>query len=183
MRAGITPPGQPAAFSGSSLARFVWGPRPPWLSPRVWLAELQIEDSPTGWKKYVGQLLFLDAHPTEEQVQDSDDIARGRAIGTDTWRRTMACEHQHRALEQDLPHEEILPLKQARWVAALEQALAHYDLAATDIVPTVRVPLWKVEIAAMVRRNSGAPYRWIAENLRLNQPASLRAAVCWLGRR
>jgi putative transposase len=152
MRAGITPPGQPADFPGCSLARYVRGPRPPWLSPRDWLAELQIEDSPTGWTKYVGQLLILAAHPTEQQVQDFEDISRGRPIGTDAWRRTMAREYQHRALEQDLPHEEVLPLKQARWAAALENALAHHGVAPKDLVMTVGAPRWKVEIAAMVRK-------------------------------
>ena len=96
IRAGIAPAGQPAAFQWSSLARFVRGPRPPWLSPREWLAKLQLEDSPAGWARYMEQLLFL---------------------------------------------------------------------------------------AALIRKTSGAPYRWIAEQPRLDRPASLRAAVCWLGRR
>ena len=110
-------------------------------------------------------------------------VARGRPTGTDAWRRALACEHQHRAVKPDLPRDEALPLKQARWTAALEHALATAGIASKDLVPTTRAPRWKVEIATAVRKASGAPYRWIAEHVHLERPDSLRAAVCWLGRR
>ncbi len=124
MRAGLSPAGQPAAFRWSSLPRFIRGPRPSWLSAREWLGELRLEDSPAGWNRYVEQLLNLAAHPPEQQERDFADISRGRPLGTDAWRRALAREYRHRALEPDLPCDEVLPLKEARWRAALEQALA-----------------------------------------------------------
>jgi hypothetical protein len=41
----------------------------------------------------------------------------------------------------------------------------------------------RIQFPAVLQKPSGAPYRWIAEKLRLDRPASVRAAVCWLGRR
>ncbi len=183
VQAGITPAGQTAAFRWSSLARFIRDPRPPWLSASDWLGVLSLEDSPTGWNRYVEQLQSLATHTTEQEEQDFADISRGRPIGTPAWKGTLAREFRHRALELDLPHDEILPLKEARWLAAWEHALADHGIAPKEISATSRAPRWKVEIAAAVRKNSGAPYRWIAEHLRLARPDSLRAAVCWLDRR
>jgi putative transposase len=183
MRAGIAPAGQPAAFQWCSLARFIQGSRPAWLSARGWLGELRLDDSPAGWKEYVEQLLLLAANPTEQQKQDFADISRGRPIGTYAWKRALAREFQHRAIELDLPHDEILSLKEARWLAALENALANLGMEPKEIVPTPRMPRWTVDVAASTRKTSGAPYRWIAEQLCLSRPDSLRAAVCWLDRR
>ena len=45
VRAGIVPAEQVAQFRWSSLARFVRGPRPGWLSAGPWLNELRPEDS------------------------------------------------------------------------------------------------------------------------------------------
>jgi putative transposase len=182
-RAGIAPAGQLAAFKWSSLARFVQAPRPAWLSAKEWIGELHLDDSPVGWSQYIELLMFLSTHPTEEQEQDFADISRGRPIGTLGWRRALAREFRHRALEVDLPHDEVLPLKEARWLAALEHALAQHGIQREQIVSTSRTPRWKVEVAASIRKASGAPFRWIAEHLGVTQPGSLRAAVCWLDRR
>ena len=183
VRARICAAAEPAKFPWGSLARFVHGPRPAWLSAGEWLAELQIRDSSAGWVRYVERLHAVARQPSDAQKAEFEDISRGKPIGTDAWKRALARDHRHRALERDLPHEEVLPLKQARWTTAFEQALDHHRIKVTEIVASRRAPRWKGEVAGLVRRTSGAPWRWIAEQLRLPHPASLRAAVCWLGRR
>mgnify|MGYP007062897264 CR=1 FL=1 len=52
--------------------------------------------------------------------------------GVDAWRRALANEHRYRALEQDLPSKETLPLKEARWNAAFTDALIHAFLGSTS---------------------------------------------------
>jgi REP element-mobilizing transposase RayT len=47
VRAGIVCADQVADFRWSSLARFVKGPRPEWLSAKRWLQELGLEDTAT----------------------------------------------------------------------------------------------------------------------------------------
>lgn len=167
----------PAAFQFGSLARFVHGPRPVWLSAQPWLDALQLDDSPAGWRDYVERLTALGSNPSDEQRQDVADISRGRPIGTDAWRRALANDHRHRALEQDLPSDETLPLKEARWEAALSDVLERLGHSLNDITPTRRAPRWKIAAASLLRQTSGAPYRWIAEKLRLGTAGSIRAAV------
>ena len=148
-----------------------------------WLAALPLRDSPDGWSKYVSRLQDIARNPDAKQMAEFEDIARGRPIGTHAWQRAVAREYEHLALEQDVSAAEILPLKQSRWTAALEEALLHHRISPAAIVEARLIPHWKAEVAVRVRRASGAPWRWIAAQLRVPQPASLRAAASWLGRR
>jgi len=44
-------------------------------------------------------------------------------VGTDAWKKAIAREYQHRALEKDLPHHETRSHKEERWNVALGKAL------------------------------------------------------------
>ena len=39
---------------------------------------------------------------------------------------------------------------------------------------------WKVDIAFALRKQSGAPYRWISKSLAMGSPIAVRVAVCRL---
>ena len=39
---------------------------------------------------------------------------------------------------------------------------------------------WKVEIAFALRKQSGAPNRWISQSLAMGSPIAVRVAVCRL---
>jgi putative transposase len=179
--AGIVPAHSVANFRWTSLARFVKGPRPVWLSPASWLKQLQLDDSHSGWAGYVEHLLSIANNPLEQQNCDFDEISRGCHVGTLSWRRALAREHQHRALEQDLPHAEIAGLKEARWQTVLESALRFRGLTEAQCAGEQR-SRWKIEIAHMLRKHAGAPYRWIANALLMGSPLSVRVAVCRLGK-
>jgi putative transposase len=173
-RAGIVSASQALDFRWGSLGRFVRGPRPDWLSPNAWLGQLQLEDSSEGWAHYVERLEAL-AGSTESC--EFDEIARGNPIGTDVWKKTLASEYQHRALEPDLPREETRALKEARWLAALEEAVKLSGKNRCELRSTAGLPSWKVEIASRVRKLSGAPFRWIAKALAIDSPTAIRVAV------
>jgi REP element-mobilizing transposase RayT len=178
VRAGIVPPEQVAQFRWSSLARFVGGPRPGWLSAGPWLNELRLEDSAQGWTHYIGQLISLASDPVEQEKRGFDEISRGRAVGTQAWKQAVAREQRQRALELDLPRDEIRDLKEARWQVVLDEVLSQRGKNRDDLVQTRRSPRWKVEMAFILRKQVGAPYRWIAEKLQMGSPLSARVAVC-----
>lgn len=178
VRAGIVPAEQVAQFRWSSLARFVRGPRPGWLSAGPWLSELRLEDSAQGWTQYIGQLISLANDPMEQEKRGFDEISRGWAIGSHAWKQAVASAQRQRALERDLPRDEIRDLKEARWQAALDEGLSLRGKNRGDLFQHRRSPRWKVEMACMLRREAGAPYRWIAEKLQMGSPHSVRVAVC-----
>lgn len=183
VRAGIVAADQVANFRWSSLARCIKGPKPPWLSTGPWRNVRLGEDSPSGWARYVEFLVLLAANPTEQEKLGFAEISRGWAIGTAGWRRSLAAENQHRALEQDLPHAETRELREARWRAVLESALHFRDFDSDDSAFGSIDAESKVEIALMLRKHAGAPYRWIARVLAMGSPASVRVAVCRLAGR
>jgi putative transposase len=177
VRAGIVTPDRIATFRWSSLSRFVAGPRPPWLSPARLLAHFGIDDSRGGWAEYIGHLQSLARDPKEQNRLGFDRLSSDWAIGTDGWRRALAREHTHLALIPDLERAEIQELREARWNAILREILRSERKSGTDVVHEPKGARWKVRIARQLRREAGASYRWITEQLNTLQPASLRVAV------
>lgn len=81
------------------------------------------------------------------------------------------------ALESGFERDELREIKEERWWTELRRLLrtradsiAEGDLGSQPLK-------WKVEIAAHLRRQTGAPYRWIADALRIDRPSSLRTQV------
>lgn len=180
VRAGIVPAAQIAQFPWSSLARFVRGARPAWLAAEPWWSEAGHQDSHEGWRHYTQQLIALAGAPEKQASSGFDEIARGWPVGTSAWKQALARQHRQRALEQDLPRDEMRDIKDAHWQAALDARLSHHGKDRTDLVHTRRAPRWKIETASYLRQHAAAPYQWIAGKLALGSPASVRVAVCRL---
>jgi putative transposase len=176
--AGIVPPARAADYRWSSLARFVKGPRPSWLSPLPWLVVRGLPDSPEGWTQYCR---YLEAIASDSRRDDDEQqLCHTWAIGTSGWKRALAREHHQRAVETDLPKAELADLKMAHWTSVLEAELASLGKNHDDLVGSPKQERWKVELADTLRRRSGAPYRWIAETLAMGSPLAVRVAVCRL---
>lgn len=180
VRAGLVPPERMADFRWSSLARYVKGPRAKWLSPEIWLHEIGFADSAHGWAGYVAKLVGLARDPQTQREHDSGAFTRTWAIGTSGWKRALARRIGHRALELDLPRCEIRTLKEERWRSVLTEELRLRGKEGVDPASQAKCADWKVEIAHVLRKRSGAPYRWIAESLAMGSPNAVRVAVCRL---
>ena len=175
VRAGIVPAERILQFPSSSLPRFVIGPRPPWLSAGRTLAELALDDSGPGWASYLDHLRSLAGDKERQEELGFARLSRGWAIGTDGWRRALACEYAHLALTPDLSRTEITELKEARWRGVLREVLMRHSKSADDILHDEKGASWKIAAARQLRREAGAPYRWIAQALNSITPAALRA--------
>jgi REP element-mobilizing transposase RayT len=176
--AGIVPADRVADFRWSSLPRLVKGQRPDWLSPTAWLPALGLSDHARDWKRYVADLQRLAESPEEQEKRGFDELTRDWAIGSDGWKQALAREHEHRALDLDLPRNESQALKEQRWRAMLETELRGRGKDSVAVVRDAKSIRWKVEIAFVLRKKSGAPYRWIAQSLAMGSPLAVRVAVC-----
>ena len=181
VRAGIVLPTHAANYRWSSLTCFVEGPRPLWLVSKRWLAHLQLDDSAAGWARYLERLTLLNSDAAEQERRGFDNISKGWAIGTAGWKRAIAKEHAQLALNPGLPYAEIRDLREASWQIALEKRLQDSGHSRADITIAPTRVRWKLEIAGRLRKDAGAPYRWIAEGLKLGSPVSLRVAIFRLG--
>lgn len=178
VRAGIVPLEQVAAFRWGSLTRFIKGPRLPGLTATDLLGQLGLSDTAEGWARYVAYLIELAKDPAEQQRLGFDKISRGWAIGTQAWRKAVALEQTHLAVTAGIASDELRDIKEAAWRQALDTALQEWTKTLTDVERDPKKARWKIEIATRLRRQAGAPYRWIASALNTGNHESLRVYVC-----
>ncbi|HVU31788.1 MAG TPA: transposase [Opitutaceae bacterium] len=180
VRAKIVPLEQVGIFRWSSLRRFQRGSgdRPKWLSAVRWMGALQLADDPEAWRPYAEHLAEVAAKTNPDH--EGAELCRGWAIGTSGWRRALAKEHQHLALQRGVSAHEIQELKHARWADALETVLRQAGRDAESLKTSRKGVAWKREVAAELRRSVGAPHGWLAEHLHMGTANSVRA---WLNER
>lgn len=177
VRAHLVPASRMAAYPGGSLAQFIKRSRPAWLVAETILSQLGLNDSRTGWSRYLGYLADLSGDKAAQQQLGFSKLTRGWAIGTPAWKRALAEEHARRALEPGFSAAEIKDLKEARWRALLEAELRFHGKAAADLPKERKNIPWKLAVAARLRREASAPHRWITETLKMGTVGSLRVAL------
>ncbi len=69
---------------------------------------------------------------------------------------------------------EISGWKAVGWQLALEAALHEAGKCLRDAENSAKVSEWKVTIAGKLRQSVAAPYRWIAETLKMGHPGSVQ---------
>jgi len=89
----------------------------------------------------------------------------------------IAREHAHLALLPEMSAPEIAGLKAVRWQLALEAASQEAGKCLRDAENSAKGAEWKVAIAGKLRQSVAAPYRWIAETLKMDHPGSARGHV------
>ena len=164
-------------FRWGSLIRFVTGPRAPWLVADTVLAQFAVENTAAGWDRYLAYLADLACDPKMQEQQEFDRLSRGWAIGTAGWRRTLAKEHAARTLAAGFEREQLRELNEARWREELQRVLDERGFSSTDLVANGQSMAWKIAVAAELRHRVAAPYRWIANALKIDRPASMRSQV------
>jgi len=100
--------------------------------------------------------------------------SRGWAFGTAGWRRAIAREPAHLVLLPEMSAPEISGWKAVCWQLALEAALHEAGKCLRDAENSAKVSEWKVTIAGKLRQSVAAPYRWIAETLKMGHPGSVQ---------
>ena len=174
VRAKILSPEQVATFRWSSLPRFVRGARFAQLEARSWLRGMGLADEPAGWAAYVERLRQLALDPAEQERQGFGAMSRGWAIGTDAWRKAVARDHSHLAINPGLGAPEARALREAAWTARLEELLHEAKQSRETAAEAAKSAPWKVAMAVCLRRETGASIAWIATALAMGRPDSVR---------
>jgi hypothetical protein len=107
----------------------------------------------------------------------SGSLSRGGAIGMAARRRAVAREHAQLLLAPGFAREEIREVRVARWQRELEAAFRESGLAPAELASAPKSVPWKRALAPPLRDTVVPPYAWLAGNLWLGQPSSVRAYV------
>ncbi len=174
VRAGIVAVDQVAAFRWSSLAVFVRGreKRFKGLEADYWLEHYGWRDEPAGWSRYTSRLRTLAEDQAEQERMGFKTMCQGWLLGTDGWKRATMKEHARLKLTVGIDRVQARQLKEARWEERLAQLLQASGGKALDEGPKNQV--WKLEIAAQLREQEGAPASWLAKALNLGSPGTAR---------
>lgn len=161
-------------FRWTSVHHFMTQPRPPFLVCADWLRELEIKDNPQGWREYIEYLQRLAADKKEQKRQKFHVMNCGWAIGTYSWRRALAKSYSHLALAQIANAPEIIEFKKLQWSHALDSILNQAGKTRAESAQGRKGEKWKILAADALRQTTTATNTWIAHELHMGAPSSVR---------
>jgi len=175
VRAGVVPPANVEKYVHSSLADFAKKKRPHGLVCKEWL---KIRggwlDDVGGMRNYIKYLIQIGNDEQAQKKAGLEKLSRGWALGTSAWKQTLARELSQRLLVEGLNAEEISEVRELNWESALEKALKSENKTKADAKDKPRKQPWKI-IVAKTLREQGVPVGWIAKNLYMGKPSSVRS--------
>lgn len=173
-RAGIVTIEQLGAFRWSSLHLWLRNQAFAGLEAAYWLDHHGLEPSPSGWTTYLQHLRILGGDVGKQKEMGFETMSRGWAIGTAGWRKAVAKEHSHLALNPGLSADEAKALRESAWLKSFHRTLSEHGKSAEEIAPAAKFAPWKVAVAYQVRQQTGAAVPWLCEHLKLGTPDSAR---------
>ena len=175
VRAKVVPAEQVKAYRWSSLARFTRGPREVTMTADSWLsARGGWSDDNAGWAAYETYLVAVARDEASWEREGLTGLSRGWAIGTQAWRTALAKEYAQLALNPGLHAEEVKELREAAWTKSLDAGLGALGKTRPELDTKPRKQPWKIALAKKVRDESGAAIPWLAEQLKMGKPITLR---------
>jgi putative transposase len=177
VRAGIIPANHASLFRWSSLGRFVRGSRFPGLTASDWLKCHQLEDTVKGWSRYQQHLIELSGNLEQQKRLGWTGFSSGWALGSESWRRGLARNHAHRALNAGLEAASTRDLREARWTEQLQLALTAQSRRPDELLSSRKGEPWKIAIALHLRSQFGVSCHWLSRQLRMGTPGSARSLL------
>ena len=135
---------------------------------------MDLTDTADGWRDYAAHLAGLVGEKMPPEQQELAGCDSGWAVGSYNWRKEIAEAHKDRLAELAMAGADETELKRLRWTAALEALLAAGKRTREGARMDPKGAPWKIDLADELRRVSGASIPWIAENLGMGSPSSVR---------
>ena len=133
------------------------------------------QDNIRGVQSYLDYLHDIGGQEQEQKKAGLTRLSRGWALGTHGWKQALAREHAHKIFREGMEKEEIGEMKQLFWEKTLAEALQSDGRKPEDLNTKPRLQQWKLAIATKLRKQAGAPISWIADNLHLGKPTTVRS--------
>ncbi len=178
LRAHVIEPKLLARFRWSSLQRYVQDKRFKGLGAKAWLATLGWKQNRDDWRAYVNYLVDLFAQEQSQPESEREDWSQGWAIGDPVWRQELA--EMYLQKESALDRSEYCEPKDAqllRWSRRFQELLLEKGKSEADLRAKGRGSNWKVELADQLQRELGTSLVWLAKELQIPRPATLRTAL------
>lgn len=182
VRAGVVAAEGVSACPGSSLGRFMRGERFDGLDSGGVLRARNWSDDPDGWRAYQAHLVELAGNLAMQRELGFDGFSSGWAIGSASWRRALAKEHEMEHLCPGLTATESRILREARWERVMDEHLKEIGRSQREAQRARKTVAWKVQAGHEIRKRCGASIGWLAQALNLGSLGTVRSLFCKLRR-
>ncbi len=176
VRARLVPPAQAIKYSAGSLPRFCERKRPTWLHASVLLHEAGgLNDTPTGWKKYLTYLEFLAQDETSKKILVAARLSKGWCVGAAKFKAEIMQGMADRStVEERFAGLEPATVRAERAASWEKRLVAFATAGKIDLTKLGRQKSHpdKVQLAAAMKQSSSVSNRWLATRLGMGQPAS-----------
>lgn len=176
VRAKIVPAERVRDYPWSSLDGIVKGDGR--VDDLGWRAAGRFGTDEAARKKYESYLIEVGSDEARWEALGLKGLSKGWAIGSSGWRRSMAKEFGHLALNPGLESAQVNELREGTWENALVRMLEIFGRKESDLATKPKRQDWKVDIALRIRKETGASITWLADRLQLGAPATLRGYMC-----
>jgi len=180
VRAGIVSLEQLAQFRWSSFRQFtrVRLGRPAWLVCEEWLRTAgELVDTPAGWTSYHEHLTWLMADEGRQKAAAFDQMSKGWAIGSESYRKTALKDFQEMTRAKDWGGGEMVELNQLHWRDLLDRGAKVLGRSVADSGAAAKSATWKIALAAWMKSISSVPNRWLGEQLYMGPPDAVSRYV------
>jgi hypothetical protein len=177
VQAKIVDAASPHLYRWSSLGAFLSADRPSGLVAKDWLETLGMSDTKDDWRSYLAHLKELASDLELQKSHGSESFTRGRVIGSQEWKRTLARRFDWRNLTEGIDPLEVQAIKEVAWEQALFVCLAAQNKTEQDCALERRQAEWKLRIAMEIRQSQAASISWLARRLCLGPSSSARSAL------
>ena len=174
VRAGMVPGPACASFPWTSLRKLMRLDRPDWMCVDALLKQRGFADSNEGWSSYIRQLAEQAARSDERD--EFAELCTGWAIETAGWKRAVAKDLRHLALDPGYAASQLQEIKQQRWRKLLDQQFVLEGKLPQDAGSDSPDAPWKIDVAVTLRREC-VPYAWISQTLAMGGLSSIRGHV------
>jgi REP-associated tyrosine transposase len=151
--------------------------RPEFLRPQTALeCAGGIPDTPKGWSEYDGHLELaaeIIAHGSRDKSRRYKNLCRGWAIGSDEFKKQLVKEYNLDGIALRWGAQGVTDVRRLRWEAELNRALMALGRELEEAAQERKSALWKLAIAAWMRKHTQASHLWLSSKLNLGAPAAL----------
>ena len=173
LRAKIVTADQLGNYRWSSLRGIIQGTG--WVQDDGWRATGGFGADEAARRAYEARLIEIGRDEKAWEELGLVGLSEGWALGTDSWRKTMAEEHGRLALNPGLQKNEIEELRAGAWETVLREELSRSGKREEDLKTKPRLQAWKLDLAVRIRAKCGASMPWLAARLHFGQASSLRS--------
>jgi putative transposase len=134
-----------------------------------------LADNSAGWDSYAEYLSLQFQSGSVGRGDAYESLSTGWAIGSQTFQVSLLKSQKAAALTRTWDAKGARQARELAWDLALNQCLS--KLTGADMESKIKSALWRVAVAAWMKKNTSVSNGWLAKHLQMGSPAYLSRLI------